>query len=159
MGQCRICNSTTNKGYRRDRKPWCSSGEPFVYVCDACKSVACRKFNKKRGRTGRTVEVPSFDEWLSVLEEAWDSTDRCFRCQISRVRLCLDDRSSPVYPSLEHADNGQYMVVATVINDMKSDLTLAEFRDVVTELAKQFGGDDQADLDSRLANLSKFRRH
>jgi hypothetical protein len=103
--------------------------------------------------------VPCFDAWLSVLEKAWDASTECFRCQISGVRLQLDDRTSPVYPSLEHADNGQYMVVAAVINDMKSDLTLSEFEKVVVELAKRFNGDNNADLQPLLTKLSKFRRH
>ena len=155
MGQCRICNNATDKGYKRNSKPWKSMERPFVYICDTCQPVACRTFNKRRNN--RTVDVPSFDEWLSVLEKAWDSASQCFRCQISGAQLSLDS-GSPVYLTLEHADNGQYMVVAFVINDMKSDLTLLEFQNIVIELAKRFGGDDKANLMPLLTTLSNFRR-
>lgn len=159
MGHCRICKSDTSHGYRRSRKPWLSESAPFAYVCDKCKPLALRKFNKKRGKTGRTVQVPKFHEWLTVLDKAWDQDGQCFRCQISGVTLCIDDRSSPAYATLEHADNGEYMVVAAIINDMKSDLTLDEFKKIVKELACHFNGRSVCGLQSLLGSLRNFRRY
>jgi hypothetical protein len=59
---------------------------------------------------------------------------------LSRVPLDLDNSKSPLYPTAEHVtpgkDSAGYMVVASAINDMKSDLDLDEFKKVLPLLGR-----------------------
>lgn len=138
----------------------------LFWLCTDCHPLATRRFNQWRGRDRkRKVAVPTKDEWIRALASAWDAADRCFRCQISGVKLKVSDPSSPRYPTLEHSTpstgHGGWMVVAAAINDIKSDLDLDEFRAAIRLLAETFVGSSQtasADLQQLLDGLKHWRR-
>ncbi|RHW24154.1 hypothetical protein D0Z08_25890 [Nocardioides immobilis] len=70
------------------------------------------------------------------------SGDRWFRCRYTGVPLD-DQRGGRRYPTWEHVTSGDesnVLLVADLINRMKSDLTDAEFRSIVKALARTFGG-------------------
>jgi hypothetical protein len=155
---CVVCRTPDAVRRRLDRTPF--------WLCTDCHPLAARRFNPWRGRDHkRRVAVPTKDEWIKALANAWDAAVRCFRCQISGVMLKVSDPSSPRYPTLEHSTpstgHGGWMVVAAAINDIKSDLNFDEFRAAIRLLADIVAGSSRtasADLQQLLDGLKHWRR-
>jgi hypothetical protein len=80
---------------------------------------------------------------ISALQAAW--RDGAFHCHYTGVRL-IDDPTQfrdHRYVALEHqtpGDESSIVVTCSMVNRMKTDLSDAEFRRVVIELAKVFQG-------------------
>jgi hypothetical protein len=136
-------------------------------LCDGCYKTSNRRFNPYRGRSrDRIVPVATRTEWIEAIQEAWDTKENCLRCRISGVRLVPDDPSSPLYPTLDHSDpgaaSGGWLVVAAVINDMKSDLDMAELKKVLPLLSRMACGqgnkEDQEQLEGVLKDLRHWKR-
>lgn len=157
---CSVCQSRNGVRMRRFRSV-------HTVLCDRCHKLAGRKFNTRRGRNrDRIVEAPSREDWIATLRTAWDHRGRCFRCMVSGVELLVDKPESARYPTLEHAAPGTgqhgWLVVAAVINDMKSDFAMDEFRAAVPLLARVLTkvGNLAAtnELQKLLDELKHFRR-
>ncbi len=139
------------------------AGKPHM-LCAACFKISNRAFPKKRGkRKHRRVEAPSRLEWVEALKRA--KSGGKFHCGISGVALDTISPGSPLYATLDHVNpsrgNGGWMVVAAVINDMKSDLSTEEFRSVVSALATIFSSEDinaRQSLERKLSSLEFWKR-
>jgi len=167
---CNICKDKDRraKGYTATGQVWKNESKaPSFWCCDQCYPLAFRKPNPKRGR-GRTrrVRIPTREQWFKSVRDSWDSRRHCFRCQITHVALDLKNKKSPVYPTLEHAYTRKgavrFLVVASAINDMKSDLTLSEFRKAIPLVCKCLKRNPHAKhvkgLEKVLKKLKQWRR-
>lgn len=78
------------------------------------------------------------------MRRQWDPEVGAFRCHYTGVPL--DDQSgSRRYATWEHltpGDESNVVLVADLVNRMKSDMTDAEFRAIVKALARHFDGDN-----------------
>ena len=105
---------------------------PLAQYCKRCKRILDRV--DMRNKPDRAARV-------EALKRAWDG--ECFRCYYSGARVVVFDHHSPRYLTFDHHTPRQeqdVVVTAACFNDMKSDLTEAEFRTVVLELALAFQG-------------------
>jgi hypothetical protein len=71
------------------------------------------------------------------MREQWDERAQAFRCHYTRLLLSEDPHDSR-FVTWEHRQPGEdstAVLVAHLVNHMKSDLGEEEFRRVVTELA------------------------
>lgn len=78
---------------------------------------------------------------IRALKAAWDRKARVFRCHYTGVELDTTDWRDHRYLSLEHqtpGDESDITVVSLLINRMKTDLSDAEFRRIVSALAESF---------------------
>src|SRR5690349_22635728 len=78
-----------------------------------------------------------------ALQQAWQAG--AFRCHYTGVRLVVDPQRSRDrrYLEFEHqtpGDESSVVVTCALVNRMKTDLTDAQFRTLVRELAKTFDG-------------------
>ena len=122
------------------------SGKPIhdetVSICKTCLPYATRKFNPRRGKSRREIPVPLQGEWIKTLKRSHNGSD--FRCEVSGLPLEMKDYKSPLYITLDHdypAGKGankkvEYLAVAQVINDMKSDHSKIEFWRNIKALAE-----------------------
>jgi hypothetical protein len=123
------------------------SRHPLAYACKACKKILDRIDIRSK---------PDRDARLRALKAAWDGQH--FRCFYTGWPLCIDNYRSPYFLTWEHRTprNQQDIVVAAaIINDMKSDLTEGEFRDLVVGLSKRFAGSNEV---VPLINPTPYRR-
>ncbi|QDT30032.1 hypothetical protein Enr10x_53910 [Gimesia panareensis] len=155
---CELCGSPTNVKVRNFKvaTPPC--------LCARCHAVAKRRFNKFRGRKrDRIVDIPTRQDWIDALADAWDETSGCFRCRISRVPLELTNHKSPFYATAEHVAPGKrsegFWVVAALINDMKSDLDFDEFKKVLPLLAQIALNTDKKTERRQLEQVMRKLRH
>ena len=115
--QCPICGDTVH---------------PLAQYCRRCKRILDRVDMRQKPDRAARVEA---------LKRAWDG--ECFRCYYSGAHVVEDDYHSPRYLTFDHRTPRQeddVVVTTACFNDMKSDLTEAEFRTVVLELASAFQG-------------------
>jgi len=78
---------------------------------------------------------------VDALEEAWDG--KGFRCYFSNILLNEDNPKDPRYLTFDHLiprQEDQIVLIAAVINDMKSDMDEREFKDMVVQLSSRFSG-------------------
>lgn len=78
---------------------------------------------------------------MAALKQAWDG--QAFRCYYTGSKLVEDNYKDPRYLTFDHLTprhEGRIVVVASVINDMKSDMSDKEFRRMVLQLANYFKG-------------------
>jgi hypothetical protein len=130
--KCESCDKT------KDVKKYI--GRPYFSLCKRCYDWAKRSFNSRRGKKrDRIVLIPKRHEWIAALRHSWDARLNVYRCAISGVPLSLTPKQGPCYPTLEHdyqSDGScRFTVVAAAINDMKSDMTLSEFRTAIKLLS------------------------
>ena len=106
------------------------SKHPLAKYCKRCKKIIDRiDMRSKHDKYAR----------IKALKESWDG--ECFRCHYSGVRLEEKDQHSPLYRTLDHRTprkEGDIVIVAAVINDMKSDLSDYEFKNVINQLSAHF---------------------
>lgn len=119
------------------------SKHPQAYACDRCRKIL-RRVDMRRDSVGK-LRKPDRDARIEALKEAWDAKARQFRCHYTRIALKTDDHRDHRYLSLEHqtpGDETEIVVVAALINRMKTDLSDGEFRRMVSALARTFEGED-----------------
>ncbi len=140
----------------------CERPQDLGVFCATCAPLARRRFGRRRGRNrDRVVDVPTRAQWHAALRRAWDGGAGCFRCEISGVRL--DVNVPALYPTLDHSAPGAaadgWLVVSAAVNDMKSDLSLAEARTAWRLLATATDGNRAAaaELERHLETLQHFR--
>ena len=76
---------------------------------------------------------------LAALKRAWGGS--AFYCEITGWRLTTTDRESPFYLTWEHLVPGnekKVVVAAALVNRMKANLTLGQFKLLVCALANRF---------------------
>jgi len=133
-------------------------GEPANPRARGCRRCA-RLINRvdPRGR-------PDKDARVKALIAAWDSAEGFYRCHYSGVPLLTDveERGSPRYLSWDHTRpgvEGEVVVAAQVVNDMKSDMTVEEFNRLVQSLARRIeGGPDAKPKDFDLKHFHRGER-
>ncbi len=107
-----------------------SSKHPLAKFCKRCKKILDRvDVRKKHNRDAR----------IKALKASWDGT--CFRCNYSGVRLEEKDHKLPLYITFDHRTprkEDNIVITASAINDMKSDLSEAEFKSIIGKLAERF---------------------
>lgn len=112
---------------------------PQAYACKRCKKI----LDRPEFRTDSEGRVRRFYRGarIKALKDAWDKKARVFRCHYTDVELSTTDWRDHRYLSLEHQTPGvesDITVVSLLINRMKTDLTDAEFKRIVTALAAKF---------------------
>ncbi len=76
------------------------------------------------------------------MQKAWDSEAGVFRCHYTRVAL-TEQPTDRRYLTFDHQTPGvesDLVLVASLVNRMKTDLSDAEFRTLVVALASGFAG-------------------
>lgn len=120
---------------------------PLASYCKRCKKLIDRvDIRRKPDKSAR----------VQALKHAWDGVG--FRCHYSGIRLVEDNHRDPRYLTFDHVTPRQeekVVVTAAVLNDMKSDMTDAEFRAMIIQLASRFAG---GKFDENLFNLSHWKR-
>lgn len=129
--------------------PICGSSlhHPLATYCRRCKKLLDRvDIRRKPDKVARA----------RALQDAWDG--EAFRCYYSGVRLVEDNHGDPRYLTFDHRIPRQetdIVVVAAVINDMKSDMADDEFRAMVWQLANRFNG---GGFNESVFNLKYWKR-
>src|SRR2546426_11793767 len=103
---------------------------PLARLCKRCKKLVNRGDRRRKSDSGARV---------AALHRSWDGEG--FRCHYSGVRLVETDHHDPRYLTFDHRTprrEDDIVVASACVNDMKSDMTEAEFRAVVLQLASRF---------------------
>ncbi len=114
---------------------------PLASYCRRCKRLVDRSSPKKKADKAARARA---------LQKAWDDKIKGFRCCYSGVLLNECDRTDPRYLTFDHRTPRQeddIVITAQLINDMKTDMTDKEFREMVFQLARRFNG---REFDERL---------
>lgn len=125
-------------------------GSPTHRLAELCKG--CKRLRDRvdaRRRSNRAARV-------SALQQGWDGEG--FRCYYTGIRLIEDDHHDPRYLTFDHRtprNDDDVVVCAACINDMKSDMTEGEFREVVLQLASRFSG---GSFNEKALSLEHWRR-
>jgi phosphopantetheinyl transferase (holo-ACP synthase) len=117
---CRICGKPPSKG---------------SYYCKRCQKLLRDQ-----------VETAAKE---AASKAAYDKEHDCFRCFYTDMIVDLDDPSSPFHLSFDHrfpGRPGNILVCILIINEMKSQLSDAEFITIVKQLAKHFTTKEPFDL-------------
>ncbi|MBA4107823.1 MAG: hypothetical protein C0485_18980 [Pirellula sp.] len=104
--------------------------DPQMKWCPSCSKILGR--NDTRAKHNKNAR-------LAALKRAWGGS--AFYCEITGWRLTTTDRESPFYLTWEHLVPGnekKVVVAAALVNRMKVDLTINEFKLLVCALAKRF---------------------
>jgi len=120
---------------------------PRATLCKRCRKLVNRVDTRGRANTQARI---------AALKRAWDG--RAFRCYYTGAALDDTDPSDPRYLSFDHTTprKGEDVVAAArCINDMKSDMSEDEFRNIVIQLASRFQGGES---DAGVLNLKHWRR-
>lgn len=122
-GNCQVC---------------AGSRHALASLCRRCKGIRDR-IDGRAKRRGQSVSYISREK---ALEQAWDRAVGAFRCQYSGV--VLDEQPhSPWHITFDHRTprvEEDVVVCSALVNNMKSDLTEAEFQKVIQQLAERFSG-------------------
>ena len=126
----------------------CSAAiHPQAKLCKRCKKIIDRvDMRKKPDKAAR----------IAALIRAWDG--EAFRCYYSGIVLDEIDHRNPRYLTFDHRiprKEDDLVVASACINDMKSDLTEKEFRDMVISLSKKFEG---GQFDGNAFDLEHWKR-
>lgn len=132
-----------------DLCPICASPlhHPLATYCRRCRKLISRV--DTRGKHDKSARE-------RALRDAWDGQG--FRCHYTGIRLAEDNPNNPRYITFDHRTPRQeddIVVVAALINDMKSDLSDDEFRTMVKQLADYFSG---GKFDESAFNLKHWKR-
>jgi hypothetical protein len=96
---------------------------------------------------------------VEALHKSWDKQAHCFRCHYSGIRLIDDNPKDPRYLTFDHLTPGnqQELVITTaLINDIKSHMSVREFKTIISQLAKHFEG--TYNVDEGIFNLCHYKR-
>ena len=133
----------------------------YSKVCETCGSaVHAQAYCCKRGkRLIDRVDIrrkPDKKARIQALRQAWDGEG--FRCYYSGVRLVEDNPKDPRYLTFDHRTprlESDVVVSASVLNDMKSDMSEDEFKAMTIQLASRFEG---GTFDDSVFNLRYWKR-
>lgn len=120
---------------------------PLALYCTRCKRILYRiDTRRKHNRKAR----------IRALQQAWDG--KHFRCYYTGIRLVEDDHKDPRYLTFDHLTprkEDNIVIVASAINDMKSDMSDKEFRQMVLQLANKLNG---GQFDEKAFDLKYWKR-
>src|SRR3989442_12200958 len=103
-------------------------------TCEICgqskhaQATYCKRCKKLLDRVD-TRQKADRQARVKALKEAWDG--KAFRCHYSGVRLDEADSKNPRYITFDHRiprQDGDVVMAAACLNDMKSDMSEAEFK-------------------------------
>ena len=119
---------------------------PLAYLCKRCKDLINR--GRKANKNAR----------IQALKQVWDKHG-FFRCYYSKVRLVEDNPEDPRYLTFDHRTPRQeddIVVAAALVNDMKSDMSEDEFKNMILQLANSYKG---GTFDESVFNVKHWKRH
>ena len=103
---------------------------PYAQFCKRCRKFVNRV--DMRNKVAKEARV-------EALKQAWDGEG--FRCHYTNIRLIENNPKDPRYLSFDHRTprvDIDIVVCATLINDMKTDMSEDEFTAMVRELNRKF---------------------
>jgi hypothetical protein len=111
---------------------------------DAWRCDRCRKLYKR----GDARKLPDGTPWkidrparLKAMRRQWDPRIKAFRCAYTNLPLTSD--YGPLHATWEHrkpGDPSSVVLVAWLVNDMKTDLSERDFKKMIRALAAHFAG-------------------
>ena len=122
---CRVCGRESTRG---------------SYLCVICRRLLDR-IDTRRDAAGVAWGIDKAARF-QVLCEQWDASAAAFRCYYTGV-LLNHSYGSRRYATWEHripGDKSTVVLVADLVNKMKSDMSEEDFRSMVRELANHFVG-------------------
>ena len=115
--------------------------------CARCKRIVNRIDTRaKHNRQAR----------IRALRESWDG--KSFRCFYTGIKLVVDNHKDPRYLTFDHRiprQEDDIVIVASAIDDMKTDMADREFRKMVLHLANKLSG---GEFDARASKLKYWKR-
>jgi len=124
--------------------PWCNvcgrDSIPGSYLCPECWRLMHR-LETRRDADGKPRHVDRMAR-LNALRAQWDPLIEAFRCFYSDIPLVPEPgtRRSATWEHRTPRDESSVVLVADLVNKMKSDMTDVEFRRLVRGLAARFAG-------------------
>ncbi len=118
----------------------------MAYLCKRCKDLINR--GRKANKKAR----------IQALKQAWDEHG-FFRCFYSKIRLVEDNPEDSRYLTFDHRTPRQendIVVAAALVNDMKSDMTEDEFKNMILQLANSYNG---GTFDESAFNVKHWKSH
>ena len=125
----------------------CKLDNPQALYCARCRKIVNRI--DTRGKCNRKARI-------RALQQSWDG--RSFRCFYTGIRLVEDNPKDPRYITFDHRiprQEDDIVIVASAINDMKSDMSDREFHRMVLQLANKLSG---GEFDARAFKLRYWKR-
>ena len=125
----------------------CDLSNPQALYCARCRKIVNRI--DTRGKHSRQARI-------RALRRSWDG--KFFRCFYTGVKLVEDNHKDPRYLTFDHRiprRENRIVIVASAINDMKSDMSDREFRKMVLQLANKLSG---GEFDARAFKLRYWKR-
>jgi hypothetical protein len=118
--------------------------------CTRCKNIMARV--ETRGK----ADIAAREK---ALKDSWDKESECFRCHYSGIQLRDNNPRDPRYVTFDHLiprREGELVITAAIINDMKSDMSVEEFKEIVCQLAKHFK--DGTQIEETIFKLKHYGR-
>jgi hypothetical protein len=131
-------------------------------VCDDILRNSLAKYCRRCGNIIRRVDTRGKADVaarIKALQKSWDKESESFRCFYSGIRLVDDNPKHPRYITFDHLTprkEGEPVMTAAIIYDMKSDLSVDEFKTIINQLARHF--EDGALVDEDIFNLKHYKR-
>ena len=113
---------------------------PGSYLCNRCRRLRDR-IQTRKDAFGRGRKVDK-EARRKALFSQWDPAIGAFRCYYTGIAL-TDNFGSRRYATWEHRDVGDessVVLVADLVNKMKSDMTEDEFGAMIRALCRHFDG-------------------
>lgn len=108
---------------------------PGSYLCDRCRRLR----DRPETRPGARVDVAAR---LRAMHTQWSAEEGAFRCYYTGLAL-TEGYGDPRFATWEHrepGDEASVVLVADLVNRMKTDLREREFIAMVRALARRFDG-------------------
>jgi hypothetical protein len=131
-------------------------------ICDDILRNSLAKYCRRCGNIMGRVDTRGKADVaarVKALQKSWDKESECFRCHYSGIQLVDDNPKDPRYITFDHltpAKVGDLVSTAAIINDMKSDMSIDEFKTIIKQLAEHFNSG--APVDESIFNLRHYRR-
>ena len=138
--------------------------QPIAYciICNAMLRHSLAKYCRRCGNImGRFETHGKADVAARVkaLQNSWDKENEYFRCHYSGIRLVDDNYKDPRYVTFDYLTplkGGELVITASIISDMKSDMSADEFKTIINQLAKHF--EDGAEVDENIFKLKHYQK-
>jgi hypothetical protein len=131
-------------------------------ICDETLRHALAKYCRRCGNIIDRVETHGKADIASLvkaLQNSWDAESDCFRCYYSGIRLVDANPRDPRYVTFDRLTprkEGDLVITASLIHDMKTGLSLDEFKTIVNQLAKHF--ENGLEVDEDIFKLKYYQR-
>ena len=138
---------------------------PTIAKCVVCDAVLRHSLAKYCTRCGNILgKVESRGKVdiaprVKALRDSWDKESESFRCHYCGIQLVDNNPRDPRYITFDHLTprkEGELVITAAIIKDMKSDLSADEFETIVNQLAKHF--EDGSEVEEKIFKLKHYKR-